>query len=66
VGSEPPRLLLRRIGLRRVGELWFDSRAALDQALVSPEMAAAFDVAKHFLDMDKTEMLIVSENTTIG
>lgn len=48
-----------------VGELWFDSPAELDQALNSPEMAAAADDAKRFLDMERTAVVIVGEDTII-
>jgi uncharacterized protein (TIGR02118 family) len=49
-----------------VGELWFDSQASLEQALNSPQMAAAIEDAKNFLDMETTQMVIVAENTIIG
>jgi steroid delta-isomerase-like uncharacterized protein/uncharacterized protein (TIGR02118 family) len=45
-----------------VGELWFDSQDALEQALSSPQMAAAIEDAKNFLDMEATQMLIVAEH----
>jgi uncharacterized protein (TIGR02118 family) len=48
-----------------IGELWFDSPAALEQALGSPEMAAAAEDAKRFLDMERTAMVIVGEDTII-
>ncbi len=48
-----------------IGELWFDSPAALEQALNSPEMAATAEDAKRFLDMERTAMVIVSEDTII-
>lgn len=44
-----------------VGELWFDSQAALEQALSSPQMAAAVEDARNFLDMEATQMVIVEE-----
>lgn len=47
-----------------VGELWFDSRDALERALSSPEMAAAFESAQSFLDMERTGMVIVQEHPT--
>ncbi len=46
-----------------VGELWFESDQAMQAALDSPEMAAAVDDAKQFLDMDKTGLIIVEEKT---
>jgi uncharacterized protein (TIGR02118 family) len=48
-----------------IGELWFDSPAALEQALNSPEMTAAGEDAKRFLDMERTAMVIVGEDTII-
>jgi uncharacterized protein (TIGR02118 family) len=48
-----------------IGELWFDSPAALEQALGSPEIAAAAEDAKRFLDMERTAMVIVGEDTII-
>jgi uncharacterized protein (TIGR02118 family) len=48
-----------------IGELWFDSPAALEQALNSPEMAAAAEDAKRFLDMERTAMVIAVEDTII-
>jgi len=46
-----------------VGELWFASDEAMEQALNSPQMGAAVEDAKNFLDMDKTGLLIVEEKT---
>jgi uncharacterized protein (TIGR02118 family) len=43
-----------------IGELWFESHAAMEAALGSPEMAAAVEDAKSFLDMERTGMVIVS------
>ena len=48
-----------------IGELWFDSPAALEQALNSPEMAAAAEDAQRFLDMQRTAAVIVGEDTII-
>jgi uncharacterized protein (TIGR02118 family) len=48
-----------------IGELWFDSPAALEQALNSREMADAAEDAKRFLDMERTAMVIVGEDTII-
>jgi uncharacterized protein (TIGR02118 family) len=48
-----------------IGELWFDNPAALEQALDSPEMAAAAEDAKRFLDMERTTTVIVGEDTII-
>jgi uncharacterized protein (TIGR02118 family) len=44
-----------------VGELWFASEEAMTSALNSPEMAAAVEDAKNFLDMSRTGLLIVQE-----
>jgi uncharacterized protein (TIGR02118 family) len=49
-----------------VGELWFESDEAIQQALTSPEMGAAVEDAKSFLDMEKTGLLIVEEKTIVG
>jgi len=46
-----------------VGELWFDSDEAMTSALNSPEMAAAVEDAKGFLDMDRTGLVIVEEKS---
>jgi uncharacterized protein (TIGR02118 family) len=48
-----------------IGELWFDSPAELEQALNSPEMAAAADDAKRFLDMERTAVVIAGEDTIV-
>ena len=49
-----------------VGEIWFTSDEAMDAALQSPEMAAAVEDAKRFLDMERTAMVMVAEQTAIG
>jgi uncharacterized protein (TIGR02118 family) len=49
-----------------VGELWFDSQAAMEQAMNSHEMAAAVEDAKRFLDMERTYALVVDEKTVFG
>ena len=49
-----------------IGELWFESDEALETALGSPQMAAAVEDAKNFLDMDRTGLVIVDEKTPIG
>lgn len=49
-----------------VGEIWFESEDALQRALKSPEMAAAVEDAKNFLDMDRTGMILVEEKTVLG
>lgn len=49
-----------------IGELWFDSTAALEQAMNSPQMAIAVEDAKRFLDMERTYALVVDEKTVFG
>ncbi len=49
-----------------IGEMWFEDDAAMENALKSPEMGAAAEDAKNFLDMEKTGLLIVAEKTVIG
>lgn len=49
-----------------VGELWFDSDEAMQQALSSPEMGAAVEDAKRFLDMEKTGLIMVEEKFFVG
>jgi uncharacterized protein (TIGR02118 family) len=49
-----------------IGELWFDDDHAMAAALNSPEMGAAVEDAKQFLDMERTGMIIVDEKTIIG
>lgn len=49
-----------------IGELWFDSLDAMQQAMRSPQMAAAVEDAKRFLDMERTYALVVHEETVMG
>ena len=49
-----------------IGELWFASADAMNAALASPEMGAAVDDAKTFLDMERTGLIIVDERTILG
>jgi hypothetical protein len=49
-----------------IGELWFPSADAMNAALASPEMGAAVDDAKSFLDMERTGLIIVDERTILG
>lgn len=44
-----------------IGELWFESDEAMAEALSSPEMGAAVESARNFLDMDKTGLIVVRE-----
>jgi hypothetical protein len=37
----------------------------MDNAVKSPEMAAAIEHAKNFLDMEKTGMIFVEEKTVV-
>jgi uncharacterized protein (TIGR02118 family) len=48
-----------------VGELWFDNADALGKGMASPEMAAAFDDAKGFLDLEKSYALVVAERMIV-
>ena len=49
-----------------IAELWFGNAQALEQAMNSPEMAAAVEDAKRYLDMEKTYALTVNEQNIIG
>jgi uncharacterized protein (TIGR02118 family) len=49
-----------------VGEMWFEDDEMMQLALDSPQMQAAVESAKGFLDMEKTRMVIVEEKTVIG
>ena len=49
-----------------IGELWFDSDEEMQQALSSPEMGAAVEDAKRFLDMGKTGLIVVEEKPVVG
>jgi uncharacterized protein (TIGR02118 family) len=48
-----------------IGELWFESAEAMVQGMKSPELAAAAEDAKRFLDMTRTYAIIVEERTII-
>ena len=48
-----------------VGELWFESDDAMQAALSSPEMGAAVEDAKNFLDMERTGLILVEEKTIL-
>lgn len=48
-----------------IGELWFETTQAMERAMNSPEMAAAVEDAKSFLDMSRSYALVVEENTVI-
>jgi len=49
-----------------IGELWFESDEALEGAMNSPEMGAAVEDAKKFLDMSRTYAVPATEGTIIG
>lgn len=49
-----------------VGELSFGSDEVMQAARNSPEMAAAVEDAQNFLDMDKTGLVIVEEQTVVA
>jgi uncharacterized protein (TIGR02118 family) len=44
-----------------IGELWFESDAALQHALTSPEWATAVEDAGRFLDLNQSGLIIVEE-----
>ena len=48
-----------------IGELWFDSTESMHQALLSPEMVAAFEDGKRFVDLDRSYGLYVDEKVVI-
>lgn len=48
-----------------IGELWFENDEVMEKALNSPELGAAVESAKNFLDMEKTGLIIVDEATLI-
>ncbi len=54
-----------RVPDRAEAAAWY-SDEALEAALASPEMGAAVDDAKIFLDMDRTYAVPASEATIIG
>jgi len=49
-----------------IGELWFESDEVMDRVLSSPEMGAAVEDARNFLDMEKTGLIVVEEQTVVG
>ncbi len=49
-----------------IGEMWFASDEARDQALNSPEMAQVLENSRIFLDMDRTSIVTVSETAVKG
>jgi uncharacterized protein (TIGR02118 family) len=49
-----------------IGELWFESAEAMGEAMKSPQMGAAVEDAKRFLDMEKTYAIVVAERTIIA
>lgn len=49
-----------------IGELWFETDEALERTMTSPEMAAAVEDAKQFLDMERTYAVPATEATIIG
>src|ERR1700749_857138 len=49
-----------------IGELWFATDDLMNEALNSPEMTAAVEDAKRFLDMERTGMILVQEKILIG
>jgi uncharacterized protein (TIGR02118 family) len=49
-----------------VGELTFASDEVMQTALNPPEMAAAVEDARNFLDMDRTGLVIVEEKLVVA
>jgi uncharacterized protein (TIGR02118 family) len=49
-----------------IGELWFPNDELMNAALSSPEMAAAVEDARRFLDMERTGLILVEEKTLVG
>ena len=49
-----------------IGELWFDGVKELEQAMGSPQMGAAVEDAKRFLDMERSYALVVDAKDIIA
>lgn len=49
-----------------IGELWFDTPEAMADAMKSPEMGAAGEDAKRFLDMKRTYAVVVAEKKIVS
>lgn len=49
-----------------IGELWFGDAESMEQGMNSPEMGAAVEDAKNFLDMERTYALVVEEKRILG
>ena len=49
-----------------LGELWFETDAALEKATTSPELREAAEHAGQFLDMARTYAVPANEATVIG
>jgi len=49
-----------------IGELWFDSAKDMEQAMSSPQMGAAVEDAKRFLDMERSYAVVVDGKTIIA
>lgn len=49
-----------------IGEMWFESDQAMEAALKSPALAAAFDDAKRFVDLERSGVVVVKETTLVG
>jgi hypothetical protein len=63
---EPRAVGAGRASLRRDRRVVVRERRPMEKALTSPEMVAAVEDAKSFLDMEKTGLVIVEENTVLG
>ena len=48
-----------------IGGLWFDSAEAMATAMNSPQMGAAIEDAKAFLDMSRTYAMPVDEKAVL-
>jgi uncharacterized protein (TIGR02118 family) len=49
-----------------IGKLWSADDEAMTAALNAPEMGAAVEDARNFLDTERTGMIIVDEKTIVG
>jgi hypothetical protein len=46
--------------------MWFESDRTMEAAIKSSEMAAAFEDAKRFLDLERSGMLVVEVKVIVG
>lgn len=52
-------------GYDGAAELWFDSAAAMREAMSSPEVRAALDDEKNFIDHSRVASFVTTENVVI-